>query len=596
MVEPSGIESLDVKCLGDLSRDVSDKIRSIQDNETTGHSTFSEISSELEALVYATGVDPEKFVRLVEKDDEYRSDIQRIKTRIAGIPRVDVDSSVVSSIVDSALTLELMKLMVEKAGSEDRLCEFLMSRYGIGLQDIALSHERLDIEVSRIENLEEFNKYFKNGLTDLGISRDEVFFPLTVMHTGVVLAAVHAGKIIGLLDLMYDRHGCGFIHNICVSKKMQGLGISSKLLGSVGNYVTERRVWSIVNTKNPGLLSLFFREGYVVTGTVNDFYAEQEDYFIVETTFGGNLQDNSKDFSDKIGKQIKIVEGFEEVDGIHATTVANFISNAEKFLQKYDAISLVKIRGQGDYIVLKPGGKREHDELNMISFEKRLGHYSIEVLESTEEITDAQEVDKESSLHYGESMHNLMLMSKVGVILGVSHEPSEELVGVSPMIFDESDGIYMKDISVKNRHPKERLRSFILGEVDNILSHYGRKRIWITVVPTNVLSTSLLLNYFGFTCRMLIMDYYGIGQHRLIAGKNIGEEIREIDYGPDTAYVKNYFNFKPSYSSCLLDINNYGLIKTVLTEGLEIVQVISREHNKKNIGIDRELFLLNRSR
>jgi len=513
-----------LKGLGDFSKGVSDRLASIQKRQSTSFSTFSGISSELDVLVFSTGVDPEKFLSLVKRDSRFRKDVERFMND-ASKSSPGVDSEVVSSIVDSALTLELMKAMVSEAGGEGKLLDYLKSKYGVGLDEIALEKRLDDLETARIESFDEFRKYFEEGLSELGLSKGDIFYPLTVMHTGVVLAAKYSGRVVGLLDMMFDRDGGCFIHNVCVSKAGHGLGVLEKLLSDVGEYCRGRRVWSAVNAGSESMLSAFLEAGYAKAGLVRDFYGTGEDAFIVEA--------------------------IPEVLGVKQAVMPQ---------------------------------------------ERAMGPYRMRVLQNVEEIMEAQVVDELAFGAKKESVHTLMLMARVGVFLGVFHDKTKKLVGITPLIFDGGDGVFAKSIGVVPTQPREKVRALVLGELDGILEAFGRGRAWLTLSPVDLISTSLLLNQFNFVGKMLVLDYYGKGEHRLVVERSVHSQGVEYEYRRQTPYLKTYFDFQPEYRSCLVDADNFGLMRILLSErGFDVVQVIPKELNRRNVNVEKDLYLLNRA-
>ncbi len=569
---------------------MSDRLKSIQDKESTAYRTYSELTSELESLVLATGIDPIKFLDYVTIDKDYQEEIVKIKNDAAKIRQVG-DNTVIKSIVDSALSFELMKKMMTDAGGEKELLGYLMRRYNIAENDIGLNKDALDIQTKRVSDLEVFKKSFREGLNDLGLTEEEVFFPLMVQDTGIVITAESAGRIVGILDLFYDRSGWGFIHTISTSKYRVGLDIPSRLLIEAENHCTKPRIWSAIETSNIGLVKTFLKNGYRIRRIQNDFYGPESRVFIVIKTKDDQSTGGMDEISSKVGGEIPILVEPEDPTTTYAIPLASFLSNPEKYQESYDGVMIVKSSEGEELIILKPADPLHVRQPVQLPVDEDAGNYKICILDTPDQILEIHKIEKNAFGDYAESLQNLMMLSKVGLFLGIIDNETQAIAAVSEFIFDGSDGIYIYGTAVKPGYIREKIRRLIHDRVDEILEFFNRKRIFLSLMPEDIIAASSTLNQYNYKGKFMILDFFGKGHHRLICERTRGDEREKYEYH-DARYIKSYMEYNPSNKNMLVDINNYGLIKTILAEGYELVCIVPRNWNKKEFEVDKELYLM----
>lgn len=78
------------------------------------------------------------------------------------------------------------------------------------------------------------------------------------------------GKIAGYGVLHYHFFGCGFIELLMVDPALRGQGIGSALLAALQQQCRTEKLFTSVNTSNTGMQALLLRQGFVLSGQVDN--------------------------------------------------------------------------------------------------------------------------------------------------------------------------------------------------------------------------------------------------------------------------------------------------------------------------------------
>ncbi len=80
----------------------------------------------------------------------------------------------------------------------------------------------------------------------------------------------HEGKIAGYGVLHYHFFSCGFIELLMVDPALRGQGIGSALLAALQQQCRTEKLFTSVNTSNTGMQALLLRQGFVLSGQVDN--------------------------------------------------------------------------------------------------------------------------------------------------------------------------------------------------------------------------------------------------------------------------------------------------------------------------------------
>mgnify|MGYP000162166245 CR=1 FL=1 len=78
------------------------------------------------------------------------------------------------------------------------------------------------------------------------------------------------GKITGYGVLHYHFFGCGFIELLMVDQVLRGQGAGSTLLAALQQQCRTEKLFTSVNTSNTGMQALLLRQGFVLSGQVDN--------------------------------------------------------------------------------------------------------------------------------------------------------------------------------------------------------------------------------------------------------------------------------------------------------------------------------------
>lgn len=78
------------------------------------------------------------------------------------------------------------------------------------------------------------------------------------------------GKIAGYGVLHYHFFGCGFIELLMVDPALRGQGVGSALLIALQQQCRTEKLFTSVNTSNTGMQALLLRQGFVLSGQVDN--------------------------------------------------------------------------------------------------------------------------------------------------------------------------------------------------------------------------------------------------------------------------------------------------------------------------------------
>lgn len=78
------------------------------------------------------------------------------------------------------------------------------------------------------------------------------------------------GKIAGYGVLHYHFFGCGFIELLMVDPALRGQGVGSALLAALQQQCRTEKLFTSVNTSNTGMQALLLRQGFVLSGQVDN--------------------------------------------------------------------------------------------------------------------------------------------------------------------------------------------------------------------------------------------------------------------------------------------------------------------------------------
>ncbi|EPW8572737.1 N-acetyltransferase family protein [Morganella morganii] len=87
------------------------------------------------------------------------------------------------------------------------------------------------------------------------------------------------GKIAGYGVLHYHFFGCGFIELLMVAPALRGQGIGSTLLAALQQQCRTEKLFTSVNASNTGMQALLLRQGFVLSGQVDNLDDDDPELF-----------------------------------------------------------------------------------------------------------------------------------------------------------------------------------------------------------------------------------------------------------------------------------------------------------------------------
>lgn len=87
------------------------------------------------------------------------------------------------------------------------------------------------------------------------------------------------GEIAGYGVLHYHFFGCGFIELLMVAPALRGQGIGSSLLAALQQQCRTEKLFTSVNASNTGMQALLLRQGFVLSGQVDNLDDDDPELF-----------------------------------------------------------------------------------------------------------------------------------------------------------------------------------------------------------------------------------------------------------------------------------------------------------------------------
>ncbi|EKK5378059.1 N-acetyltransferase family protein [Morganella morganii] len=99
------------------------------------------------------------------------------------------------------------------------------------------------------------------------------------IEQNVCFVTRHEGKIAGYGVLHYHFFGCGFIELLMVAPALRGQGIGSSLLAALQQQCRTEKLFTSVNASNTGMQALLLRQGFVLSGQVDNLDDDDPELF-----------------------------------------------------------------------------------------------------------------------------------------------------------------------------------------------------------------------------------------------------------------------------------------------------------------------------
>lgn len=99
------------------------------------------------------------------------------------------------------------------------------------------------------------------------------------IEQNVCFVARYEGKIAGYGVLHYHFFGCGFIELLMVAPALRGQGIGSSLLAALQQQCRTEKLFTSVNASNTGMQALLLRQGFVLSGQVDNLDDDDPELF-----------------------------------------------------------------------------------------------------------------------------------------------------------------------------------------------------------------------------------------------------------------------------------------------------------------------------
>jgi GNAT superfamily N-acetyltransferase len=600
------IGNIGIKEIGRFTRQVRDAVDGISSGKASKHDLYSELSIELDGISELTRIDPNRFLKVVQKaTPRYDEIVKDYRKKVFKMTGYALTNDIVDSIVEVMVSLNLLRELVFEAGGYERALEHACDRYGTRPDALEVRADDEGLVVVRLTEKHEIDEASRLITSFYGPKvAEELYSIFMISRVGSLLAVKDPfGKILGVVQLLYDRWGDSYVHAYCVLKSYRGSGVASVLLDAVEKHSKGENIWATRSLDMVYNIRSFLQRGYRGRAYIRDYWGKGVPRIVFEKKVGllteppGSRQYDAPhlgQFNPSVGRFTASLDSLDLIE-----TALN-----EHGYEIADLFCRLKVGGEPDTVFLcKASGRsvflgRDH-ELRLPSLDA--GGYKPVTLKTYADIHEAIGLEDAQNADPREDYGTFKMLTYVGAMVGL-RDGKGTLAACAGLVWDGEGGLLCHsltaahDASAKDPPPKDNgvLGGILVRYVCDLAADIGLERVCLFCSLEDMVVVKALVNGQGFQGVQEFLNPYDNGQNYLLLRKELKRLRSWPDADPQNApLLRSSADLKQEYVDVRVPSRNYGLTVMVLKEGY-VVRAVFDAPQKGGAEAGQPTLLLSR--
>jgi GNAT superfamily N-acetyltransferase len=540
---------------------------------------YSEWGIELDGLTELTRIDPSRLVNFLKTDPGEYGELKKAALKgVLEYGRRYHSKELIDNMVDVRIAIDIIKKFVFEAGSYEKAISHISDRYGISPLEIVV-----DLRSDRLEVVELVRKFdIKEASRVITCFygpkiAEEVFSIFMISRAGRLVGVKNSsGKIVGVIQVLYDRWADTYIHAYCVLKNYRGAGVGLMLLDAVEEASGGGRVWA---TRAPDMvhnIRNLLDKGYVGTAYIPDYWGGGKPRIVFERVSGGRMWSgagedipllDAPDYGSEVFC-VGIRDGLVLEDALNRRNYRIVGFREDKAMPQDCASCKVVLERSDEKSVFL-----ERDYAMSLSFEG--GRFSIAQVSAFEGVEEVIRFGDEINMDPREDYGTYKMLTYVGGLFGVRDGIRGPLVISFGLLWDNKGGIFVHALNIRPGFEGRELLKPVFDCVGRLCLDEGRWIIRLIHSIDDIALLKVFINDLGFSSVEEHLNPYDNGRNYLSLEKNAGEGLRSPI--PDLAgleIVKGMHELNDDSRTIASYVRSYSLTHELLNAGYRIVSVL----------------------
>jgi GNAT superfamily N-acetyltransferase len=586
------IHGLKVKALGRFTPQMGSVVDNIGAKKAPKKDIYDELSIELEGISELTHIDANKLLHAVKSREQGFGRLEEdYRRRI--LEKVDyaISSDMMGSLVGTMISLNMLKDIVFEAGGYEKALDFACERYGLTKEELSIKARTEDLSLVVVDDNVGLREAFRIITSFCGpkIAQD-IFSLLMISKAGRLIAVRDSyGKMLGVIQVMYDKWGCSYIPLYSVLKSYRNTGVASMLLDAAekhakGRYVTATRSLDMVYN----IASLLAR-GYTGRTFIPDWLGAHNPRVVFEKDLVAPHMP-----ADYSREDVPAMESFSGECMLFSTHAGNTALIEEALNRRGYEIAgiLPSSSGEMDKLVLRKA--KDAGVFSSRGFDSKLpasaSGYKFTLLEGYDEIYEAINLTEKTRIEEGEDnssigVHKnypvLKIISSIGLLVGLRGADGR-LAAFAGLLWDGADGICCHTLIAPGRSA-QKPKLILLDYARQLAASAGRRRVWYVQSAMDTQSLRQVLNEGGFEAtKEYLNPFHNRHNYLLLESPAPAAPSRARYEGTDIGRGKvlaNFLDLKPADRDVFTPVGSYGYAELLLDAGFRLVAVLDGSSN-----------------
>jgi len=568
-----------LKEIGRFHRQVKEAVNGLTSQKTSKADLYGELSIELDGISELTRIDPNKFLKVVmDSTPNYDTILKDYRERVFKLTKYTLSNEAVDSIVESMASLNMLKELVFEAGGYEKALEYACEKYGIAAVRISIGTAPEELSVVTLSDKHDIMEASRIVTSFYGPKvAQELYSLFVVSKVGRLLAVKDSfGKILGVIQLIFDRWGTTYIHAYCIPKQYRGTGVASMLLDAAEAQAIGGHIWATRSLDMTYNMQSLLEKGYSGRAYIPDYWGKGGPRIVFEKDIGRPYAPDRSGFGS--------LPRLDTLDG----SVDAFVSPLRGGAPLDEALNAHGLRivglmpsagdasGGSDAVVLKKTGEeclfRSRDYGASLA-PMGEGRFTPAILRSYEEIHEALRLQEESQSDPREIYGTLRMFTYTGLIVGL-RDVGGGLAAFTTLIWDAERDVLFHALTASNDHGSW-LKPLLIGYACASAKENGAGKARVIHSIEDVDLVRVMVNDMGFAATQEYLNPYGNGQNYLMLEKDLTATQPAANLDPSgTPTIKSILDIREGLDSVLVPYRSYGLTASVLKEGYAVKSVI----------------------
>jgi hypothetical protein len=576
-----GLDDVGVKELGRFNLHVGHRGGAISGPAQTKHDLQSELTIELDGISELTRIDPTRFLKTVKLRNPAFGEIQRgCRKQVFSMTNYSLSNEKVDAIVDSMVALNLLRELVYDAKGYEQALAFACAKFGVPPGSLAVRADVGELTITGIGDREKLKEATRLIMSFYGPSRLTEYSIFMIWKIGRFLAVEDSfGRVVGVVDVIFDRWGDTYIHPYCVAKSFRGAGVASMILDAVEDNSRGAYMWSTRTLNFVYNITWFLEKGYAGRYFIRDRIGNDGHRVVFEK----RIRDAQPPFRAD-PRNIPHIERLEGDVDVFATSVENDALLEEAMNRRnYEIVQLITPTheevAQSYTVVLRktdmPGNFKSRDYGFKLP-PRAAGGFRPALLQAEDEIAEVVAFQESISADPRENYRTTKVMSYIGLVIGL-REGDGGLAAFTMLMWDGSDGLFCHALMAggDGRGPaaKEALLDYVIGLAEDL----GKVRLRLVSSIEEMGFLRYAVNSRGFAATEEYLNPFENGQNYLLLERHADAPNGEQPPSQPDLPVWHSMMEISGRQRGLVSARNYGLTASALEKGYAVTGVVERK-------------------